>query len=96
MIKKEKKIRAKKKARLRPCHAHQAIGSMGGRGKCPRYIYYRPYPPKSLIVLIYFFEYFFEKPVSFYAFYSFILRKPVNLPRCLPYRYDLLRLRLSL
>ncbi len=34
---------------MNPSHAHQAIGNMGGRGKCSRYIYYRPHPPKSLI-----------------------------------------------
>lgn len=29
---------AKKRHGKLPCHAHQAIEDMGGRGKCPRYI----------------------------------------------------------
>ena len=39
----------KKRPGLGPSHAHQATGNMGGRGKCSRYLYYRPYPLKSLI-----------------------------------------------
>ena len=30
-------FKQKKGTDLDPCHAHQAIGNMGGRGKCPRY-----------------------------------------------------------
>lgn len=31
-------------------NAHQATGGMGGRGKCPRYLKYRPKVRKSLFI----------------------------------------------
>lgn len=44
-----KNILDKKKGRISSGHAHQAVGNMGGRGKCSRHIYYRLDYDKTLI-----------------------------------------------